>query len=121
MTALHIFFILYFRSLACLKNISSMVSGLYPMPHDSSHTLATSFFTLNINTILRVPVPHILRLTFCMKSSLLRVCDSVNVSVPCRLRQQQQIALVLLPVGYRGMLNVVPTASTEQLSPNPGK
>jgi len=98
-----------------------MVSGLYPMPHDSSHTLTASFFTLNFNTILRVPVPHILRLTFCMKSSLLRVCDSVNVSVPCRLWQQQQIALVLLPVGYRGMLNVAPTASTEQLNPDPGK
>ena len=98
-----------------------MVSGLCPVPHESSHTLTASFFTLNFNTTLRVPAPHILRLTFCMKSSLLRGCDSVNVSVPYRLRQQQQIPLLLLRVGYRGVLNMVPTASTEQLNPDPGK
>ena len=98
-----------------------MVSGLYPVPHESSHTLVASFFTLNFNTTLRVPAPHILRLTFCMKSSPLRVCDSVNGSVPRRLQQQQQIPLLLLRVGYRGMLSVVPTASTEQLNPDPGK
>jgi hypothetical protein len=96
-----------------------MVSGLYPVPHESSHALTASFITPNFNTTLKVPVPHILRLAFCMKSSLLRVCDSATMSVPCRLRQQQQIPLRLLRVGCRGMLNVVPTASTEQLNPRP--